>query len=62
VKLILIAAVVLGTIALLVDGWLDWQLLRQDGRILLRLDELEHQPHTLEFGDTYRPVGVPNGS
>ena len=34
-----------------VGGWLGWQLLRQNGRILLRLDELEKRLDELEFGD-----------
>ncbi len=31
--------------------WLGWQLLRQNGRILLRLDELEQRLEELEFGE-----------
>src|SRR6266487_5455821 len=31
--------------------WLGWQLLRQNGRILLRLDELEKRLDELEFGE-----------
>src|SRR5262252_1139718 len=30
--------------------WLGWQLLRQNGRILLRVDELEKRLDELEFG------------
>jgi peroxiredoxin len=30
--------------------WLGWQLLRQNGRVLLRLDELEKRLDELEFG------------
>jgi peroxiredoxin len=33
--------------------WLVWQLLRQNGRILLRLDELEKRLDELEFGDEH---------
>ena len=36
--------------------WLGWQLLRQNGRILLRLDELEKRVDELEFGE---PSGSP---
>lgn len=32
--------------------WLSWQLLRQNGRILLRLDEIEQRLEELEFGET----------
>ncbi len=31
--------------------WLGWQLLRQNGRVLLRLDELEKRLEELEFGE-----------
>lgn len=33
-------------------SWLSWQLLRQNGRILLRLEELEKRFDRLEFGAT----------
>jgi len=32
--------------------WLGWQLLRQNGRMLLRLDELEKRLDALEFGES----------
>ncbi len=35
--------------ALLAGCWLGWQLLRQNGRVLLRLDELEKRFDELEF-------------
>src|SRR6266481_8699071 len=41
--------------------WLGWQLLRQNGRILLRLDELEKQLDELEFGEAAEPQGLMNG-
>jgi peroxiredoxin len=31
--------------------WLGWQLLRQNGRMLLRLDEMENRLDELEFGE-----------
>ena len=34
-----------------VGCWLGWQLLRQNGRMLLRLDELEKRLDELEFGE-----------
>ena len=45
-----------------VGGWLGWQLLRQNGRMLLRLDELEKRLKELEFGETDQPEGLPIGS
>src|ERR1051325_3744140 len=39
--------------------WLGWQLLRQNGRILLRLDELERRLDEMEFGE---PDDAPRGS
>lgn len=34
--------------------WFSWQLLRQNGRILLRLDELEKRLDHFEFGEGER--------
>ena len=48
--------------ALLSLGWLGWQLLRQNGRLLLRLEELEKRLDELEFGGGQEPVGLPIGS
>src|SRR3954468_16778665 len=48
---ILTFAVLLLWITLAIGGWLGWQLLRQNGRILLRLDELEKRLDELEFSD-----------
>src|SRR5204863_10021397 len=39
--------------------WLGWQLLRQNGRMLLRLDEIEKRLEELEFGE---PDVQSNGS
>src|SRR5438128_6837869 len=53
-----IAAIVLSA---LIDGagfWLGWQLLRQNGRILLRLDELEKRLDELEFSGADEPEGL----
>jgi len=47
---------------ILVGAWVVWQLLRQNGRILLRLDELEKRLNELEFGDGDEPAGLPVGS
>jgi peroxiredoxin len=43
------AAIVLNWIALGIGCWLGWQLLRQNGRMLLRLEELEKRLDELEF-------------
>ena len=48
--------------AILVGCWLGWQLLRQNGRILLRLGELEKRLDELEFGEDKQPAGLPLGS
>ena len=49
----LLAAFIVVGVILGLGCWLGWQLLRQNGRILLRLDELEKQVHELEFGDAH---------
>jgi peroxiredoxin len=45
-----------------VGGCLGWQLLRQNGRILLRLDELEKRLNETAFGEDEEPAGLPAGS
>jgi peroxiredoxin len=52
----------LAWIAICVGSWLGWQLLRQNGRILLRLDELETRLDKLEFGEDEQLMGLPVGS
>jgi peroxiredoxin len=47
----LIAALAVTWLVILAGAWLGWQLLRQNGRILLRLDDLEQRLHELEFGE-----------
>lgn len=44
------------SVTLLAGCWLGWQLLRQNGRMLLRLDELEERIEELEFGDRQSDV------
>src|SRR5437879_13781318 len=56
------SGIVLTWIAILAGGWLGWQLLRQNGRLLLRLDELEKRLDELEFGGSEDPKGLPVGS
>src|SRR5436309_14111789 len=48
--------------AILVGCWLGWQLLRQNGRLLLRLEELEKRLNELEFGGAEEPEGLPLGT
>ena len=43
-------------------SWLCWQLLRQNGRMLLRLEELEKRLDQLEFGEAQEPAGLSIGS
>jgi peroxiredoxin len=43
-------------------SWLGWQLLRQNGRLLLRLEELEKRLDGLEFGEDDQPTGLAVGS
>ena len=47
----LILAFVMGWLAILLGGWLGWQLLRQNDRLLLRLEEMERRLNELEFGE-----------
>ena len=59
---LLIFGSVLASLAIIIVCWLGWQLLRQNGRILLRLDELEKRLNELEFGGADEPEGLPPGS
>ncbi len=47
----LIAALAVTWLVILAGAWLGWQVLRQNGRILLRLDDVEQRLHELEFGE-----------
>jgi peroxiredoxin len=58
----LIVLLTLAWLAILVGGWVGWQLLRQNGRLLLRLDELEKRLGTPEFGEDERPTGLAVGT
>jgi peroxiredoxin len=58
----MILGLALAWAAILVGCWLGWQLLRQNGRILLRLDELEKRLDKLEFGEDEQPAGLPLSS
>jgi peroxiredoxin len=58
----LLSTITLALLATLAGGWLGWQLLHQNGRLLLRLDELEQRLNELEFGEGEEPAGLPVGS
>jgi len=59
---LLILGSTLACVVTLAGCWLGWQLLRQNGRILLWLDELEKRLNELEFGESDKPKGLPLGS
>jgi peroxiredoxin len=48
--------------AIVAGGWLGWQLLRQNGRLLLRLEEFEKRLDALEFGEDGQPTGLTVGT
>ncbi len=53
----MLVGLVFAWVLTIVGGWLGWQLLRQNGRLLLRLETLEQRLNELESGDQ----GVPEG-
>jgi peroxiredoxin len=53
---------VVAWLPIMLGGWLAWQLVRQNGRMLLRLDELEKRQSELKFGEGEAPTGLPVGS
>jgi peroxiredoxin len=55
----LIFALFIGFAAIATCCWLGWQLLRQNGRMLLRLEELEKRLNELELGGADEPAGLP---
>ena len=57
----MIIALVLTWIALLALCWLGWQLLRQNGRLLLRLEALEQRLDELDSARR-APEGLPVGT
>jgi peroxiredoxin len=58
----MITAVASACLAILAGSWLCWQLLRQNGRLLLRLEELEKRLDSIELGEPAQPAGLPIGS
>jgi len=58
----LILTLAFAWLVILSGSWLGWQLVRQNGRMLLRLDDLEKRLNELEFGGDDKPEGLPLGS
>src|SRR5215472_8622644 len=56
---LLMPGITLALTTLFAGCWLGWQLLRQNGRMLLRLEELEKRLNELEFGGADEPAGLP---
>jgi peroxiredoxin len=52
------AAWVVTWLVILMVAWLGWQLLRQNGRLLLRIEEMEKRLHELEFDESEQPRGL----
>src|SRR5256885_15544820 len=48
---IIVFALAAAWLIIVVGCWLGWQLIRQNGRVLLRLDDIEERLHELEFGE-----------
>jgi peroxiredoxin len=59
---IVLAGLALAWGAIVAGCWLGWQLLRQNGRLLLQLEELEKRLDELEFGEGEEPDSLPLGS
>ena len=58
----MITALVFTWFVLLVLCWLGWQLLRQNGRLLLQIESLEERLNEMEFAEEPAPEGLPVGS
>src|SRR6266704_3004459 len=56
-----IVAVVLNWVVVGVGCWLSWQLLRQNGRMLLRFEALEQRLEESQFGESNEPDDLPDG-
>jgi peroxiredoxin len=59
---ILITGLALAWTAILAGAWLGWHLLQQNGRILVRLNELGSRLDTLEFGEDDQPPALAVGA
>jgi len=58
----MVFAISLAWLAIFAGAWLGWQLLRQNGRLLLRIEALEEFLNELELGEPAAPAGLPFGS
>src|SRR5215467_12021910 len=58
----MVIGLLLAWIAILAGAWLGWQLLRQNGRLLLRIEALEEFLNELELGEPAAPPGLPAGA
>src|SRR5258708_122552 len=61
-NLFAIAALAFAWLAILAGCWFGWQLLRQNGRLLLRLEELENRLDELEFREANESAAAPPDS
>src|SRR6516162_1540820 len=59
---VLITGLALAWGVIVAGCWLVWQLLRQNGRLLLRLEELKKRLDALEFGKDDQLTGLAVGS
>jgi len=58
----MIVGLALAWAVILAGCWLGWQLLRQNGRLLVRIEALEERLNELEYGEPDAPAGLPVGS
>ena len=57
----MIPALILTWVGLLAISWLGWQLLHQNGRLLLRVEDLEKRLDGLEYGEGEESAGLAIG-
>ena len=62
ISLVLVLALALAWLAILAGVCLGWQLLRQNGRLLLRVEELETRLNELQFAEGDETAGLPVGT
>jgi len=55
----LVLGLALTWVVVLGGCWLGWQLLRQNGRMLLRIEVLEKRLDEFEFGEADESAGLP---
>ncbi len=59
---VLVIGLIAAWTAIVVGCWLGWQLLRQNGRVLLRLEALEKRQEQSDNGDENETASLPLGS